>query len=378
VVIKKRVTILAVRFGNGHWKAAQVLKSAIEKAYPETQVEVLNYLVFAGWLFDKLTRLGYHDLMIRRPRLYRRFFAYTNRLKRSSIVQKMINITGAAAFLIYYRRTRPDLLICTFPVPAAVISSLKDRHLIDCPQVTVVTDYSLHQQWIQPNTDHYFVASDFMVDAMVRRHVAEELVTASGIPVDPVMAAGLSERNRQLTLLPHICTALPMVLVLNGATDFSGDLGRICGMLAEFPVPLVAVVLAVIHPQQRLTLRQLVHRGQNRVYINGFSQQVAEYMNVATCMICKAGGITISEALVKELPMLIYRPLPCQEEKNRDYLVHQGAALAASNMSELGENLRMLLLRPEMHQDMKKAAARLKKPDAAATIAACLQTYLGE
>ncbi|MGB9792039.1 MAG: hypothetical protein ACPLTR_05610, partial [Thermacetogeniaceae bacterium] len=61
---RKRVAILSVRFGNGHWQAALALKRAIEDVYPGVQVDVINYLVFAGFLFDWLTRVAYHDLMI--------------------------------------------------------------------------------------------------------------------------------------------------------------------------------------------------------------------------------------------------------------------------------------------------------------------------
>lgn len=374
---KKRIAILAVRFGNGHWQAAWALKRAIEDVYPGIQVDVINYLVFAGFLFDWLTRLAYHDLMIRIPWLYRRFFVYTNRLQPGSTFQKIINTCGRRRFLRYLRRNKPVLLISTFPVPSAVISHLKRRGLNSCPLVTVVTDYTLHRQWLQPETDLYIVANDSLAEAMIGLGVPESKVKATGIPIDPRFGEGCGLGVG--SLLPDLSPdeeKLPLVLVLNGATGFGGELPRICRMLAGFPLPLLAVVLGVGHPRLRLALRRAVGKGRNRVLIFGYSRQVPEFMRAATCLISKCGGITVSESLASELPMLVYRPLPCQEEENRNFLVQSGAARAPATIEELAEDLKRLLTEPGLRERMQMAASQLKRPDAARSAALLLEPYL--
>lgn len=370
------VTILAVRFGNGHWQAAQALKKALVAVYPEVRVEVVNYLSFAGFLFDWLTRLGYHDLMIRIPGLYRRFFAYTNRLRPSSPFQRLINSCGARRFLWHYRCTKPCLLVSTFPVPAAVISRLKEKKRIEAPLVTVITDYTLHHQWLQPATDLYLVGNQAMAVEMVRHGVSPGRVRATGIPLDRRFSQPAVRTVADLLPAVKESGNLPLVLVINGATSFRGDLGRICRMLAHFPLPLVGAVLGVQHSRQRLLLRGLVRGGSNRVFIMGYSQDVPDFMAAATCLISKAGGLTISEALASGLPMIIYRPLPCQEEKNRDFLVASGAALSAGSMAELADCLQKLLSDPEMLQTMRNSARCLGKPEAAEAAARQLEPFI--
>ncbi|HHW40261.1 MAG TPA: glycosyltransferase [Syntrophomonadaceae bacterium] len=379
MVEKRRIAILAVRFGNGHWQAARVLKGALEEAYPGVQVEVINYLVFAGLLFDWLTRLAYHDLMIRIPWLYRRFFAYTNQLRPGSLFQRIINACGRRRFLRYLRRAEPVLLISTFPVPAAVASHLKRRGLINRPLVTVITDYTLHRQWLQPGTDLFIVANEALAEDMIGLGVPSPKVKATGIPVDP----RFGERKGYTPghLLPGLSPAeekLPLVLVINGATSFGGELPSICRLLADFPLPLIGVVLGVRHPRLRLALRRAVRKRRNRVFILGYSRQVPEFMEAAACLISKTGGMTVSESLAAELPMIIYRPLPCQEEGNRDFLVQAGAALAPRSLEELAEDLKRLLTEPELRARMQKAASRLKKPDAARAAALLLEPYLNK
>ena len=92
----KRVLILAVRFGSGHWQAALALKRALVEEHPENQVEVVNYLKFAGSLLDFILRLIYQDLMVRMPPVYRRFFSYTDRLSQDSLFQKLMKTYRSA------------------------------------------------------------------------------------------------------------------------------------------------------------------------------------------------------------------------------------------------------------------------------------------
>ena len=47
-------------------------------------------------------------------------------------------------------------------------------------------------------------------------------------------------------------------------------------------------------------------------------------MDAADILVTKPGGMTISEALVKELPMFIISPIPGQEERNAKFLVTSG------------------------------------------------------
>jgi processive 1,2-diacylglycerol beta-glucosyltransferase len=374
----RRVLILAVRFGNGHWQTALTLKKALLDAHPTIEVEVVNYLQFAGFFFDVLLRLFYHDLMIRVPPLYRCFFRYTDRHAQDSLFQKwFIKTVGVPAFLLYVKSKRPDLIISTYPVPAAVAAWLKQHRLVKCALVTVITDYMLHLTWVQPGTDLYIAPTEIVAGELIRRGVLPEQVAVTGIPIDHRF---MNVADRALTeLLPDLpeeLQGLPLVLVISGATNFGGDLGRICRLLAGLPVPHVAVVLGVRFPQLRLNLSRAVSKGPNRVFIVGYSQDVPMFMSAASCMISKAGGITVSEALASELPMIIYKALPCQEEMNRDFLTREGAALSARNLNELGKMLCDVLQNEDLRAQMRDATVRLKHPDAASAAVRLMAPYL--
>ena len=62
----------------------------------------------------------------------------------------------------------------------------------------------------------------------------------------------------------------------------------------------------------------------------GFTNNVHEYMDASDLIITKPGGLTTSEARAKKLPLILMNPIPGQEERNQEFLVNAGVAMAVS------------------------------------------------
>jgi processive 1,2-diacylglycerol beta-glucosyltransferase len=76
-------------------------------------------------------------------------------------------------------------------------------------------------------------------------------------------------------------------------------------------------------------------------------------MALSSCLLTKAGGITLTEALSQTLPVIVYRPLPGQEKGNADELSRFGAIHTAHNTEELAEKLRLLQHEPARRRMIK-------------------------
>jgi len=101
----------------------------------------------------------------------------------------------------------------------------------------------------------------------------------------------------------------------------------------------------------------------------GFVDNVVDYMLASDVLLTKPGGLTTSEALSAELPMILVTPLPGQEERNARYLAQSGAALRLPRNGDLAGAVSALLHDPDRAARLRRAAARLRTPNAAATIA---------
>ena len=116
------------------------------------------------------------------------------------------------------------------------------------------------------------------------------------------------------------------------------------------------------------TLEQMTHPMNVTVKLYQFIPYVGKLMDAADVLITKAGGLTVSEALVKHLPLIIFDPTPGQENRNAIYLMENGAALSAMSFTNLHFKLNQMIEDPELLKKMRANAQKIAKPDAARKI----------
>jgi processive 1,2-diacylglycerol beta-glucosyltransferase len=115
-----------------------------------------------------------------------------------------------------------------------------------------------------------------------------------------------------------------------------------------------------------------------RVANRSYSQEVVplrfidnfhEYLAVADLIVTKSGGLTTAEVMSKQVPMIIYNPLPGQEERNSHFLLNNGCAVHATVTEQLMYFIEELLQNPVKVQHMKQSAKQIAKASAAEDIA---------
>jgi processive 1,2-diacylglycerol beta-glucosyltransferase len=195
------------------------------------------------------------------------------------------------------------------------------------PCVTVVTDHAVHSQWIHPGIDLYLVSGEQVRNGMVAHGLLPDRVLSSGIPVAPAFGTPLQPQplRRQYGLDP----GLPTILVMVGAHNLMRGALKVYRDMVE--LPRSAQLLFVCGKDERLrqVIEQLAQRASMPVRVFGYVSEIPALMAMSDLMISKAGGVTTSEALAAELPMVLINPIPGQEEENATFLQAVGAAIVA-------------------------------------------------
>ena len=114
---------------------------------------------------------------------------------------------------------------------------------------------------------------------------------------------------------------------------------------------------------------------QEYVRVLGFTNQVPELMHICEFVVTKPGGLTTSESLACNLPMVIINPLPGQEEENAEFLEQKGVAVWLKKHDKIEEELYKILNDPEKLQKMKINARLLAKKNSTRDIC---ETLLGK
>jgi processive 1,2-diacylglycerol beta-glucosyltransferase len=125
------------------------------------------------------------------------------------------------------------------------------------------------------------------------------------------------------------------------------------------------IVLAGKNRQLLHALQRVASRYPGRMTAQGYTDRIERLMACADLAITKPGGLTSAECLAMGLPMIVYAPIPGQEERNADFLLEQGAALKASDAETLEYKIRFLLEAPDELAGMRNRAKALGRPLAA-------------
>lgn len=361
------ILLLSAPYGGGHRRVAEVLDRIWRDTAPGVRVDAVDFFdAFVNRTVSHLTSSLYINSVRHAPKLWGAFYYATGNIRPDSPTQKMINRLGRRRLAAYIRDRRPDVVVHTHPTPAGVMSDLKVQSVVDRPSLVVITDYAIHSQWVHPGVERYCVATDEIRAGLVDRGIPPDRITVTGIPVDPVFASPLdrAETAHRLGLDPTRTT----VLVMAGAYAMLGGVADVHRVLMHCPRRVQAVFICGRDPGLVEKLRQRSRRRPD-LHVQGYVANVHEWMAASDLLVTKAGGITVSEALTRELPMVIYRPIPGQEDWNTQTVAAAGAAKVAGNPNDLARVLETLLSDPGALDSMRRAARRFKRPHAAHDVA---------
>jgi processive 1,2-diacylglycerol beta-glucosyltransferase len=158
------------------------------------------------------------------------------------------------------------------------------------------------------------------------------------------------------------------VVVTAGMQGRLGGTAEVCDTLASLDAPFRALVVCGRSERLAGALRRR-HGGDGRFRILGRVGEMHRLMGAADLVVTKAGGSTCAEALALECPLVFYRSLPGQERANEACVEAAGAGIRAADRAGLTGTLAGLLADASRRGAMASAAGRLRRPEAARTVA---------
>ena len=161
------------------------------------------------------------------------------------------------------------------------------------------------------------------------------------------------------------------VLVTSGGTtvgQFERVVRELLALEREFPGRVQLLVVCGMDTAAKDRLTAAAREAPMPMRVFGFVSFMADLMAASDLMVAKAGGLTVTEALARGLPMVLYHVIPGQERMNADYVARQGAALIAPRPAQVARAVRDCLQDPARLDRMRAAAHSLSHPHAAAEI----------
>ena len=369
----KKVMIAYASYGGGHLSAAKNLKEYIEKNYPDYEVTLFDCMRYVNRVIDKVCGTTYSGITKNIPWFWGKIYYHTQ----NAIIEKILSLSNKIlSFKLgrLLKKEPQDIIISTHFFVGHLFSILKERGKINSVLATVITDYGEdpYNEWTTNHEymDYIFVANSEIKNRLIQKGILEEKIFDTGIPVSDKF---LEKYNKKEILNNLKLNENKKIILFFGGGELglgkSKTLEAFEILVKHFPNVQV-IAIAGKNETLKVNLQNIVEENnrQTDIKVLGFTTQVAEFMSISDLVMTKPGGLTTTESLVSNLPLIAINPIPGQEDENARFLKEKGAGILIGKSDNLELILNDLLNNDYKIQEMKQNIKKIVKPNSTQNI----------
>lgn len=366
---KPHIVFLFSDTGGGHRSAAEAIIEGLDLEYPKKYTyEMVDFFKEyspppfsqAGPIYPLMSRIEY-------------LWEFTFKVSDDPDFLRVLYLS----FWPYIRlgmykmlREHPsDIYISVHPLINIPFLRAMRRRDVHTPYLIVVTDLvSSHAAWFAKEADLISIPTE----------QARILAINAGISKDKLRVIGLPVADRFCTPVGNKATLRKklgwptdkIIILMVGGGEGMGPLGSIAKKINDVKLDVGLVIITGRNTALKDKLDDVNWNMPTNIY--GFVTNMPDFMRAADILLTKAGPGTICEALIANLPIILYHRLPGQEEGNVSYVIDEGAGVWAPDIEDIIDTLKNWLDHPEKRAAAVGHAKRLAKPLAAREIAATI------
>jgi processive 1,2-diacylglycerol beta-glucosyltransferase len=359
----KRVLFLYISPSSGHQHAADAVREALALLDPNCETHGFDSFSYAYPKIGKLIARTYLEVLRLTPGLWNYVYDNPDVEAATREIREVLNLISGPRMQTLLQRYNPEAIVCTQAVPCSVFAAEKRRGALNIPLIAVVTDFAIHSYWVYKEVDLYCVSSEEARKDLIRYGIEAARIVVTGIPISPKFLK--PQRKEAIRARLGLQRRMPTVLMMGGSQGM-GPLQETLAKLQDLPIQCI-VATGLNRELYRLLRKTYGHNDQVRLF--GYTRRIHMLMEASDLLLSKPGGLTSSEALAKNLPMICSNPIPGQEERNARYLIKQGVAEQADSPEDIAALIKTLLDQPERLKRMTERTRAIGKPYAAIEVA---------
>lgn len=367
-----RVLILSCNTGEGHNSCGK----AIQEAFREKGIfcEMEDAFRFISPKVSKLISFLFVGVYRHLPGLFRFSYHYWENhpgvFKRESGIYRFLT-SGAERLYHFIVDENYDTIICPHVLSALMVTEVLRRHELNLRTYFVATDYTCSPSCGQSELDGYFIPDKSLADEFVRCGVPEEKIIASGIPIRKGFYQTLdkADAKRKIGLKPEE----RHLLVMCGSMG-CGPIKKLVREIAH-SMPEDCRISVACGTNYRLRKKlERAHAKDTHVEAYSYIHDIPAMMDSADLFLTKPGGISVTEAAQKHLPMVFVNAVAGCETYNMQFYMARNAAVTEETPKQLAEVTVQLLSDEAALCEMKAGFNGLPQESAAEQIVNTIMT----
>ena len=403
--MQKKVLIMSASTGGGHNRAARAIKEELTNKSIDgitIDCEIIDSLKIVNGTMDKLISRGYEKSAKYTPKAWGGVYKLTesNLISRNEFKDNPLTSLISRKLKKLIEVKKPDLIIGTHPFPMIALSTLEKhsqlsknnelstftesfhkyyQNLDIPPLITVLTDYTTHSAYIQNEIDYYIAGHEYVKELLIEDGIEAEKIKPYGIPVEKSFLTNRSRETvlSELNLDPNKFTVLLMGGSF-GAGSIKDTLSELISIDRDFQIIVITGRNKSLKEKLEKNLMSHEQSIDKNICVLGFTDKMNDLLSAVDILVSKPGGLTTTESLLKEVPMIVPYFIPGQEEENLDFLSNCGASLRTSKKYTLSIILKVLIDNPDRIEMTKENIKSIKKLNASQDIAKLAFDILSE
>lgn len=361
-----RVLILSCSTGEGHNSCAGAIKEVYDAG--GDVCDIADSLAFISPKVSRFICWGHVTVYRHLSGLFKWGYAYSEKhpgvFRQGSPVYHLLT-GGTERLYAFIKEGQYDAVICVHVFAALLLTVMKKKHPMELKTCFVATDYTCSPSVEESDLDRCFIPDEALAGEFECPNIPRSKMVGSGIPIrqmfyqrgDPAEAKERFGIDRTHTHLLVMCGSMGCGPLKRLTQILSRRAGEDCE---------ITVVCGTNEKLRRALEKK--YRGKTNIHIRGYVKQMGALMDSADLYLTKPGGLSVTEAAVKDLPMVYIDAVAGCEEYNRRYFVDLGGAATADTVAEVADVCLRLLEDPEKRQRMSAVLAARQKVNAAAVI----------
>ncbi len=341
-----RILILSANTGGGHNSTANALREQLEKMQIEYQIA--DTLAYISERVSNFISKGHIYLYRNLPKLFGWGYHYEENHSTAFMYEKCAK--GAAMLQKELTDGRFDAVICTHLFGALMMTEVRKKYGVTVPCYFISTDYTCYPGVSDLKIDGIFVPHRMLLGEFVRNGISADHLFPTGIPV----GSHFYEREDRLAAKKRLGLPEDKKVVMLSC----GSMG--CGHMEKSALLLLKnmpqdACLTVLCGSNRKSYEELQPHVSDRLFAVEYTKEMWHYMSAADLYITKPGGLTSTEAIVKQVPMIFINAVPGCETRNYDFLIGQGVASGAKHWKQVIASVNTALQKPELLEERREA-----------------------
>ncbi len=359
-----KVLLMSVKAGYGHHSTAQAIQE-----YFEERGHLCKMLDIFTYISERLGNTINDGYLLSTKYLSKAYGKVYDKLSREDEPYDKISVTSMVSNLItkrligFVENFEPDVIIGTHSFAGVVMTILREKHIVSCPLVGIVTDFTVHPFWESTELDKYVIPDSLLTYQMNKKGIPTDKLLPIGIPVKKAFSVKIPKLEARKRLGIADKTTLLVMMGSMGYGNIKDAILEIDAFDADFQV----IIVCGTNEKLKDFVDKRTWKKDVRSY--GFVNNVDILMDASDVILTKPGGLTTSEAFAKGLPLIAMNPIPGQEDKNMAFLVNNGAAIAVKEDEyTVSEALYQIMNEQWRTELMSESVRHIGKPDSTANL----------